>query len=65
MFTENELSVATNRNARWDYMVDHLGGLVVQEDVKPYVEILLLQSPVGGNKVGQSTFHYANSSKFF
>jgi hypothetical protein len=63
MSAENELSISTNHNAKWNYMIDHLSGMLELSDIQPYVEILLLQSPVGGNKVGASTFHYANSPK--
>jgi hypothetical protein len=63
MFTKNGLSVSTNRSVKWDYMIDRLGGLIEEQDIKPYVEILLLQHPVNGNKIGASTFHYANSPK--
>ena len=64
MFAENEQNnILANHSAKWDYMINHLSGMLELTDIQPYVEILLLQHPVGGNKVGQSTFHYANSSK--
>ena len=58
MFAENELSVSTNNNVRWDLMVYQLCGLT-PKDTKIVVEILL---PAGAFVTNNSTFHYANSS---
>ena len=62
MSTENQLSFITNRSVTWDCMIDQLTGLIQHQDVKLYVEKLMLQAPFHA-AIGESTFHYANSTK--
>jgi len=62
MAIQSEMSSVTNRSVTWDHMINQLTGLIQPEDVKFYVEKLMLQAPFHAD-VGESMFHYANFTK--